>query len=219
MGSSDSTNDPMALLRLVTGGLFLVATGVALLLGLTGVEPRALILAGALWAFYGLSRALLHGFLAPATEWVGAVFANAGSMRPMSGHSEIDALVAKGRFQDAAERWLAEAATGEAPAAAMLHRAELLAGPLTDPGTAAAELTQYRDLPRRPLTAAEDVTIGLALADIYERRLDEPTRAMFELRRLLDRYPASRHQRRIRGTLNELKERRFGDAYTSEQEQ
>jgi hypothetical protein len=42
---------------------------------------------------------------------------------------------------------------------------------------------------------------------------------MFELRRLLDRYPASRHERRIRGTLADLKEHRFGDAYTPEQEQ
>jgi hypothetical protein len=211
--------DPLGILRLILGALFIVATGLALVLGLTGVEPRALILAGALWALYGVTRALVSGFLAPATDWVGALLANGGSMLRRPGHSEIDALVARGHVQEAAERWFAVAASGDAPAAAMLRRAELLAGPLADPGSAAAELTQYRELPRRPLTPAEDVAIGLALVDMYEHRLNDPSRAMFELRRLLDRYPASRHERRIRGTLADLKEHRFGDAYTPEQEQ
>ena len=102
---------------------------------------------------------------------------------------------------------------GEAPAQAMLKRAELLAGPLQDAGTAAAELTQYRDQPRVPLRPVEDVAIGMALVDIYEHRLADPAKAMFELRRLLDRYPGSRYGARIRTALNDLKERRFGDAF------
>ena len=212
-------NDPLGILRFALGALFLVATGVALILGLTGVEPRAMILAGALWAIYGVARAVINGFLEPTTDWFAGILGNGGSMMRRSGHSEIDAMVARGHYQDAAERWFTEASTGEAPAEAMLHRAALLAGPLSDPGSAAAELAQYREAPRRPLTAGEDVAIGLALGDIYEHRLQEPAKAMFELRRLLDRYPASRHARRIRGTLADLKERRFGDAYTSEQEQ
>ncbi len=138
---------------------------------------------------------------------------NGGSMLAPVQHAEIDALAARGRYADAAERWFRVATESEAPAGAMLRRAELLAGPLQDPGSAAAELTQFRDAPRRPLTAAEDVTIGLALVDIYEHRLQDPARAMFELRRLLDQYPGSRHVRRIRATLNDLKERRFGDAF------
>jgi hypothetical protein len=212
-------NDPLGILRLGLGALFLVATGVALILGLSGVEPRAMILAGALWAIYGVARAMINGFLEPTAGWFAGILGNGGSMMRRSEHSEIEALAARGHYQDAAERWFAEAASGEAPAEAMLHRAALLAGPLTDPGSAAAELTQYRDAPRRPLTAGEDVAIGLALVDIYEHRLNEPAKAMFELRRLLDQYPASRHARRIRGTLADLKERRFGDAHTPEQEQ
>lgn len=212
-------SDPLRLLRFIIAALFIVATGAALVLGLTGVEPRALVLAGILWGFYGLARAMVNGFLAPATEWMGGLLMNGGGMLRRQGHSEIDALAARGHFQDAAERWFAVAATGDAPAEAMLNRAALLAGPLKDAGCAAAELTQYRDAPRLPLTAGEDVAIGLALVDIYEHRLAEPAKAMFELRRLLDRYPSSRHAARIRGTLADLKERRFGDAYTPEQEQ
>jgi hypothetical protein len=206
-------SDPIVILRRVSGGLLLTATALALALAATGKEPRALLLAGLLWSLYGLGRAVTGGFLTPAMDWFGGLLANGGTMRRAAGHSEIEALAVQGRFQDAAERWYREAVDGDAPAAAMLRRAELLAGPLTDPGAAAAELTQYRDLPRRPLTASEDVAIGLALVELYERRLDDPARAMFELRRLLDRHPESRHVRRIRNTLVDLKERRFGDAY------
>jgi hypothetical protein len=205
--------DPIVILRRVSGGLLLTATALALALAATGREPRAILLAGLLWSVYGLSRAVMNGFLSPAVDWFGGLLSNGGTMLRAKGHSEIEALAIQGRFQDAAERWYREAVEGDAPAAAMLKRAELLAGPLTDPGTAAAELTQYRDLPRRPLTATEDVAIGLALVELYERRLDEPARAMFELRRLLDRLPESRHVQRIRNTLVDLKERRFGDAY------
>lgn len=216
MSDPNDSTDPIVLLRRATGALLLVFTVAALILWFTGVEPRAATLAGALWAIYGMSRALVGGFLAPTAEWIGGVIENGGGMRPPSQHSEIDALAAQGQYQDAAERWFRVAVDGEEPAAAMLRRAELLAGPLKDPGTAAAELTQYRDLPRSPLTAGEDVAIGLALVDLYEHRLGAPAQAMFELRRLLDRYPSSRHVRRIRNTLHDLKERRFGDAYESE---
>jgi len=205
-------SDPIVILRRVSGGLLLVATAFALALAATGKEPRALLLAGMLWSLYGLSRAVTSGFLSPAMDWFGGLLGNGGTMLRARGHSEIEALAAQGRFQDAAERWYREAVEGEAPAAAMLRRAELLAGPLADPGTAAAELTQYRDLPRRPLSSTEDVAIGLALVELYERRLDDPARAMFELRRLLDLHPASRHVHRIRNTLMDLKERRSGDA-------
>ena len=216
MAASDDPTDPLSILRLALSALLLVGTGVALVLGLTGIEPRALLLAGGLWGLYGVVRAVVSGFLSPGADLLGRVLANGGSMRTPAGHSEIEALAAQGRYQDAAERWFRVAVDGEEPATAMLRRAELLAGPLGDAGSAAAELTQYRDAPRRPLRPAEDVAIGLALVDIYEQRLADPARAMFELRRLLDRYPQSRHVQRIRATLADLKERRFGDAFDPE---
>jgi hypothetical protein len=138
---------------------------------------------------------------------------NGGTSRPADQHGEIATLTAQGRYQDAAERWYQVSATEDAPAFAMLRRAELLAGPLHDPGTAVAELTLFRDTQPRPLRPAEDVSIGLALVDIYEHRLNDAARAMFELRRLLDKYPTTRHVRLIRGALNDLKRRRFGDAF------
>jgi hypothetical protein len=213
MAGTDDTTDPLWILRLVLSGLLIFGTVVALVLGLTGIAPKALILAGGLWGAYGIARAAVSGVLAPGAELVGDLLANGGVDRVPSEHSEIQALAAQGRYQDAAERWWRVVTDGEAPAAAMLRRAELLAGPLGEPGTAASELTLYRDAPRLPLKPGEDVAIGLALVDIYEHRLQEPARAMYELRRLLDRYPETRHVKLIRAALTDLKERRFGDAF------
>jgi hypothetical protein len=214
MPGPDDSTDPLWILRLVLSGLLIFGTVVALVLGVTGIAPKALILAGGLWGAYGIARAAVSGILAPGAELVGDIFANGGVDRAPSEHSEIQALAAQGRYQDASERWWREVVDGEAPATAILKRAELLAGTLQEPGTAASELTLYRDTPRLPLKPAEDVGIGLALVDLYEHRLQEPAKAMYELRRLLDRYPQTRHVRLIRAVLNDLKERRFGDAFT-----
>lgn len=213
MADLDSSTDPLGILRLALSGLLIFATVVALVLGLTGIEPRALLLAGGLWGVYGLVRATVSGILAPGAELMGELLSNGGVDRVPSEHSEIHALAAQGHYQDAAERWWRLVVDGEAPAAAILHRAALLAGPLKEPGSAVAELTQYRDAPRLPLTPEEDVGIGLALVDLYEHRLQDPARAMYELRRLLDLHPEMRHVKLIRAALTDLKERRFGEAF------
>jgi hypothetical protein len=205
--------DPFSILRYAIGFIMVFGTVVALILGLTGIAPDAVYLAGGIWGLYGAVRLGMDYFLEPGTETVARLISNAGTQRVASQHGEIETLAVQGRYQEAAERWFRVAVDGDTPALAMLRRAELLAGPLAEPGTAAAELTNYRDAPRRPLKAAEDVAIGLALVDLYETKLQEPARAMFELRRLLDRYPSSGQVRRIRATLNDLKEHHFGDAF------
>jgi tetratricopeptide (TPR) repeat protein len=89
-----------------------------------------------------------------------------------------------------------------------VRRAALLAGRLGQPETAAAELDALR-APGHRLSPADDIHVGLALADLYEHALGDPGRAMAELRRLLDLYPNSAHLRRIRRELAELKRARF----------
>ena len=218
MAESHDPSDPLVLLRLAYSFILLFVTAAALFIGASGIYPPALVLVGGFWTAYGFGRAFIRGARRPGAEWVGRVVANAGLARSAEQYGEIETLAARGQYSDAAERWFRVAVDGEEPARAMLKRAELLAGPLHEAGTAAAELTQYRDLPRRPLRPDEDIAIGLALVDLYEHRLGDPAQAMFELRRLLDRYPGSRHVRRIRATLNDLKARRFGDAFVPDPE-
>ncbi|HEU4570543.1 MAG TPA: hypothetical protein VFS07_08225 [Gemmatimonadales bacterium] len=211
--ATDDPLDPLALLKLVVSGLLLLATLVALVLGLTGIEPRALALAAGCWGMYGVARGVVSGVLAPSVEWLGDVLGNGGFDRPDPSHGDIETLAVQGRYAEAAERWFRVAAESSRPAAPMLRRAALLAGPMGDPGTAAAELTQFRDTARGGLRPAEDVAVGLALVDLYETRLHDAAGAMREIRRLLDRHPDTRQGRRLRAALADLKRQRFGDAY------
>jgi hypothetical protein len=83
-----------------------------------------------------------------------------------------------------------------------VRRAALLGGPLGQPETALVELDGLR---RAGLSAADDLRVGVALVDLYDRRLGEPGRAMAELRRLIDRHPGDRSVRRLRHALAALK--------------
>lgn len=203
--------DPMVVLRGAIRGIFLVVTAAAVFLWATGIFKPAIVLVGVFWTLYGVARFITDDVVDAGGDMIGRLIGNGGLATPPDSHGEIDTLAAQGHYQDAAERWFQVAATEHSPAQAMLRRAALLAGPLQDPGSAAAELTQYRDAPRLPLRPEEDVAIGLALSDIYEHRLQEPARAMYELRRLLDRYPTTRHVKLIRNALRALKQQRFGD--------
>ena len=202
------TEDPYRLLRLAASGLLLVATGFALVLGLSGIEPRALLLAGVFWSLYGLIIGVIDGLLEPATDFVVTAFQNVGLTRMDGGYSQAESLVAKGRYPEAAEAYLDRANQRE-DAEALVRRAHLLAGPLRAPEQAVTELESLRAT--RRLAPTDDLRVGLALADISERRLADPGRAMVELRRLIDQYPSSRRIRQMRKTLRALKQQRFGD--------
>ncbi len=202
------TEDPYRLLRLAASGLLLVATGFALVLGLSGVEPRALVLAGVFWSLYGLIIGVIDGLLEPATDFVVTAFQNVGLTRMDGGYSQAESLVAKGLYPEAAEAYL-ERANQREDAEALVRRAHLLAGPLRAPEQAVTELETLRA--NRRLPPADDLRVGLALADISERRLADPGRAMVELRRLIDRYPSSRRVRQMRRVLRSLKQQRFGE--------
>ena len=202
------TEDPYRLLRLAVSGLLLVATGFALVLGLTGVEPRALVLAGVFWALYGLIIGVIDGLLEPATDALVTAFQNVGLTRADGGFSQAESLVAQGNYPAAADAYL-ERITEQDDVEALVRRAHLLAGPLGTPELAVSELETRRAGKRLP--PADDLRVGLALADIFERRLNDPGRAMVELRRLIDQYPSSRRVRQMRKVLRALKTQRFGE--------
>lgn len=199
-------SDPFSYLRVTVAGLLLAGTLLAIVLALSGIAPRALLLVGVFWALYGLILGLLDGVLVPAVEMLTRMVQNVG-LGGGSGYSEIETLVTRGLLADAAKAYAERAASGDPEA--LLRRAALLAGPLNNPELAATELEAQR---RRahPLARAEDFQFGMALADLYEHRLDQPGKAMAELRRLLDRYPSSRRTRQLRTTLAALKQESLG---------
>lgn len=204
-----STEEPLGLVRLVVGTIALVGTILAVVLALTGAEPRALELVGALWAIYGLVVGFLSGVLEPVIDGFFQLLANVGLIRTGGGYSAMETLVARGHVQAAADAYAERARNRPERVEATLRRAALLAGALGQPETAAVELDSLR---AASLSSGDDFRVGLALVDLYEHQLNEPGRAMTELRRLIDRHPTARGARRLRAALNELKAQRYGGA-------
>ncbi len=193
-------------MRIVVGAVALLGTVLALILAIATRDARMLELVGALWAIYGLTVAFLSGVLEPVIDGFFQLLANSGLMRVGAGFSGIETLAIRGHHRAAADAYAERARTPGDRVEAMLRRAQLLAGPLAEPETAAAELDSLRS---HELSRRDDFRVGLALVDIYEHQLNDPGRAMSELRRLIDRYPATQGVRRLKSALHELKAQRF----------
>jgi hypothetical protein len=197
-----STEEPLRLVRLMAGVLVVAGTCLALGLGCSGVEPRAFALIGPLWAVYGLIAGLATGVLEPALDALVGVLSDVGLRRAGAGYSGIEALVARGELAAAADAYRERARNPLERTEATIRHAGLLAGEMNQPETAVVELDNLR---QGPLSARDEFRIGLALVALYRDRLGEPGRAMGELRRLIDRYPAEPATARLRVMLAELK--------------
>ena len=198
-----SHDEPLRLLRITVGVLLLFGTVVAVALAITGVVPRALQLVGVFWALYGFIVGLTRGVLEPVIEGLAHVLSDLGLVRRGGGYSAIETLAVRGDHAKAAEAYRERARRPAERVEATVRRAALLAGPLQQVETALVELEALR---RGTLSPADDVRIGVALVDLYERRLDDPGRAMAELRRLIDLHPDHASVRRLRRALADLKD-------------
>lgn len=194
--------NPLRYVRVTAGVLLLVGTLVAIALALSGIAPRALLLVGAFWAIYGFIVGVTSGILEPVIDGLAHAMANLGLRRVGGGYSAIETLVVRGQLAAAAEAYLERARHPRDRVEATVRRAALLAGPLGQPETALVELESLR---RGTLGAADDLRVGAALVDLYDRRLGDPGRAMAELRRLIDRHPDHGSGQRLRRALAELK--------------
>jgi hypothetical protein len=201
------TDEPFGLVRLVVGAIVLLGTVLAITLAVVTRDLRMLELVGALWAVYGLMVGFLSGVLEPVIDGFAQLMSNIGLTRVGAGYSSIETLAVRGHYEAAADEYAERARNPAERVEATLRRAELLAGPMAEPETAAVELDSLR---AHPLSSRDDFRVGLALVDLLEHRLHDPSRAMAELRRLIDRYPTARDVRRLRAALSELKSERFG---------
>jgi hypothetical protein len=200
------TEEPFSLVRVAVGTIALLGTVLAGILAIVARDIRMLELVGALWAVYGLTVGFLSGVLEPVIDGFFHLTANVGLRRAGGGYSGIETLAIRGHHQAAAEAYAERARNPAERVEATLRRAALIAGPLTQPETAAVELEGLRS---HPLSARDDFRVGLALVDLYDHHLDDPGRAMAELRRLIDRYPTVSGTRRLRAALSALKSQRF----------
>lgn len=201
-----SGEEPLRLVRLTAGLLLLFGTLVAVGLVLSGMAPRALELVGVFWAIYGFVAALTTGVLEPVIDGLAHALQNFGLMRAGGGYSAIETMVVRGRLDEAAEGYLLRARNPRERVEATIRRAALLAGPMARPESALVELEGLR---HSALAPRDDLRVGLALVDLYDRRLSDPGRAMAELRRLIDRHPEDPAVRRLRPWLAALKAGHF----------
>jgi hypothetical protein len=196
------SDEPLRLVRITAGVLLLFGTALAIALALSGIAPRALQLVGLFWAIYGFIVGLTSGILEPAIDGLAHVLADIGLMRAGGGYSAIETLVVRGEVATAAEAYRERAQRPAERVEATVRRAALLGGPLGQPETALVELEGLR---RSKLSPRDDLRVGVALVDLYDRRLGDPGRAMAELRRLIDGHPGDRSIRRLRHALAALK--------------
>ncbi|HKP48509.1 MAG TPA: hypothetical protein VJU17_00745 [Gemmatimonadales bacterium] len=202
------SEEPFDLVRLAVGSVALLGTLLAVVLAVLTHDARMLQLVGALWAVYGLTVGFLSGVLEPVLDGLFQLLTSGGLTRIGDGYSSIEMLEAHGQHEAAAEAYAERARNPAERVEATLRRSRLLSGPLSEPESAAVELDSLR---AHALTPRDDVRVGLALVDLYENRLDNPGRAMAELRRLIDRHPAGQGARQLRTALRELKSRRSPD--------
>ena len=169
-GSSD---EPLRLVRLVGGGLLLFGTVVAVALALTGVEPRALRLVGMFWAIYGLISGLTSGVFEPAIDGLRACC----RARPDAGGGGFSAVEAL---------WPAATSPRLPKPTASGRSSRRRPGRGDDPpgraagrpaGAAGDRAGRLQALRAHPLPADADLRVGVALVDVYERRMSDPDRA------------------------------------------
>jgi hypothetical protein len=200
--------DPFGYVRGVFAFLFGGGIVVALVLAATGMSPRALVLAGALWAIFGAFSGLLDGVVEPLVEFFARALPSVGLFRDVPKFAAEESLLAQGHADAAAEAYRLHSEDPALRARALARRAEVLAGPLKQPALAVTELEALQNGTAR-LTPLDDYLVGMTLATLYETALHDRGKAMGELRRLLDRYPDSRQARFIRIRLANLRDAHF----------
>jgi hypothetical protein len=161
----------------------------------------------------GLLGGLLIGFV--FREGIGGLVSRGfegarGHSKPE--HSAIDTLVIRGAYREAVQgygRLAVEYPTDPEP---LLRGARVLRDHLGDPSGAAEWLRRARQVPG--LDAQHDITITRELVELYERKLEEPGRALPELARLAERYPGTQAAEWAMATLKRIRATVWSDVKT-----
>lgn len=171
-------------------------------LHLTGFGETLFVLAGTAALTYAIMRLILR-----VSDGAGASMRVLVEGAPGSPYeeqfSEEQALVMKGAVAEALasfERRLSEPTSG---VPVRIQAAELYAGLGANPARAAELLREARAHPA--LTAGQEVYVVNRLADLLTGPLNNPGRALVELRRLVERYPSSAAAAHARVAIANLK--------------
>ena len=201
--SAATTKGRLVFLVMAMAAVTLVAV---LELVLTG-SPLGLALAVLGWAIilvYGLVDRTL---LVPFARLFGALTVPSGSGTPsVNQHSNIAAMVARGRYREAADAYRTAIAADPGDVAACEQLAQLAIGDLKDYELA---LFAAREGEKRAAEPRRRAGFALLAAGICRDNLKDRGRAVVELRRILACYPDVPNAARLRTELEELKAMHF----------
>lgn len=202
---TETDNQPESLVvryAALVGAVFVIGGGLLVVVG--AGFGFLLILAGlVLTALTCVLYVVFKFFAVPwANMLVRFVGAQSGSSTPpLKGYSAIEAMVAEGRYQDAAVAYRQEIAADPSDTEARSRLAQLLMDRLEDFTAAARYLKEAREVTKDD---RRKMGYSLRLIDLYRSRLGDRGKAMVELRRFIDTFPDSPHIDGVRRELSEL---------------
>lgn len=124
-------------------------------------------------------------------------------------HSAIDALEAQGNYQAAVDAWEAVAIAQPSNAWVLIRAGELYMRRLGDPAMALERFRGAREI--ATITVEHRMYASQKVIDLYLGPLDDPGRALVELRRFAETHPGTREANHALQALARLKaERRDG---------
>lgn len=159
------------------------------------------------WAFVLLYGVLEAGILHHGASAVASLTVPSGSSTPsVNQHSNIAAMVARGRYREAADAYRTAIAADPGDVAACEQLAQLAIGDLKDYELA---LFAAREGEKRAAEPRRRAGFALLAAGICRDNLKDRGRAVVELRRILACYPDVPNAARLRTELEELKAMHF----------
>ncbi|MGA2383965.1 MAG: tetratricopeptide repeat protein [Gemmatimonadales bacterium] len=159
------------------------------------------------WVFVLLYGVLEAGILHPGASTVAALTLPSGASTPsVNQHSNIQALVAKGQYAQAAEAYRQVIAAQPQDLVACEHLTQLALRELKDYELALFALHEAEQRASDPRRRAG---YALLAANVYRDNLKNYGRTMVELRRILARYPDVPNADALRAEIDELKAMHF----------
>ena len=173
--------------------------------------PKALLLV--LVAAVAAAAALYHltiGWTTASGEVARMVTLPSGASTPYEEQfSYQETLAARGDVAGALESYESVIAERPGAIAPRLRAAELYAARGANPQRAAALFREVRD--QGTVSPRDELYASSRLVDLYDGPLNEPGKALVELRRIIDRFPSSPIAAGARAALPRLKERLTAD--------
>jgi hypothetical protein len=154
--------------------------------GLVGVPAGIIVLVGIPFLCYGLSRLTRAGTGFLAEKGIGGLLA-AGNIKYQQGYSIQESLIARGRFDEAAESFDLHLFEFPDDIPARLRLATLHLRERNDPASAENELLAIR---RRPHDRGTGMYLANHLVDLY-RATGQNGKLMAELKRMMRDWPGT----------------------------